>query len=203
MEGNEKIEKASTRVANPKDAVAVVDLFDEAFSTKFVSAVKDPALRKELWLNVINFEQVTIAELDGEILGMMLVSFDSSPGFKKIGLRELFKLLGFRKSMRAAFVFSLFNELDWKPNKQRSYIEAISVAAAARGLGLGSLLLKSHESFAKGNGLAAIDLSVVFGNEPAKRLYHRLGFVEVETKASSLLQRFTGVAGANVMRYEL
>ena len=190
----------NVRAAEARDSVAVGALFDEAFSSKFVHAIKDTKVRRDFWLDVIQFAQVTVAEREGEILGMTLMSFSESSGFKKVSARQLVKLLGFPRAVRAAFIFILFGKLDWKPSRNHAYLEAISVSSAARGMGVGSLLLAQSKQLAKDRGLQALDLSVVFENQDAKRLYVKQGFELVHSKKSFLLSAFTGVAGADVMR---
>lgn len=188
------------RAAEARDSDAVVALFDEAFSSKFVHAIKDTKLRREFWIDVIQFAQVTVAEREGEILGMTLMSFSESPGFKKVSAGQLVRMLGFSKALRAAFIFILFGKLDWKPTRNHAYLEAISVSSAARGTGVGSLLLAHSKHVAAGRGLQALELSVVFENQDAKRLYLKQGFEVVHSKKPFLLSAFTGVAGADVMK---
>lgn len=188
------------RAAENRDSVAVVDLFDEAFSSKFVHAVKDTQLRRKFWAEILQFAQVFVADREGEIVGMTLMSFAESPGFKKVGARQLVKMLGPTKAVRAAFIFILFSKLDWKPTPNHAYLEAISVSATARGMGVGSLLLSHSMQLVKERGLQALELSVVFENKDAKRLYLKQGFDVVHSKKSPLLRAFTGVAGADVMR---
>lgn len=191
------------RQTKPQELAEIVDLFDEAFSSKFAQAVKNPVLRTKLWANVINFEQVTIALQGNEILGMMLLSFHDSPGFKKIKAREIVRILGIMKSVRAALIFSLFSKLDWKPAAPTAYVEAISVSSTARGLGIGSMLITDAIQTAKEVGATALDLSVVLENELAEKLYLKLGFTVIATKKSKILPLLTDVSGAHVMRYQL
>jgi GNAT superfamily N-acetyltransferase len=56
---------------------------------------------------------------------------------------------------------------------------AIAVAAGHRALGVGSALMKAMEARARTEGVRRIALSVEDEN-PAKRLYSRLGYVEFE-----------------------
>ncbi len=188
------------RDAQLRDFVAVVELFDEAFSSKFAHAIKETKVRREFWIDVIQFAQVKVAERDGEILGMTLMSFFESPGFKKVGAGQLLKMLGLPKALRAAFIFILFGKLNWKPKRNHAYLEAISVSSTARGMGVGSLLLSHSKLSVKDKGLEALDLSVVVENQDAKRLYVNQGFKVVHFKKSFLLRAFTGVSGADVMR---
>ena len=62
---------------------------------------------------------------------------------------------------------------DTKPGE--TYIEQISVSAAARGKGIGRLLLQWAEAQARAANGTSMTLSVLNGN-PARRLYERFGF---------------------------
>ena len=65
---------------------------------------------------------------------------------------------------------------DTKPGE--TYIEQISVSAAARGKGIGKRLLQWAEAQARAANGTSMTLSVINGN-PARRLYERFGFVVV------------------------
>jgi ribosomal protein S18 acetylase RimI-like enzyme len=62
---------------------------------------------------------------------------------------------------------------DTKPGE--TYIEQLSVGAAARGKGIGKLLLQWAEKTAREKNSTVLTLSVLKGN-PARRLYERFGF---------------------------
>ena len=57
-----------------------------------------------------------------------------------------------------------------------TYIEQIGVASAARGKGIGKILLQWAEARARERDCTLLTLSVLNGN-PARRLYERVGFV--------------------------
>ena len=63
-----------------------------------------------------------------------------------------------------------------------AYIEQISVAAAARGKGVGKLLLQWAEDRARDHDSTILTLAVLNGN-PALRLYERFGFQAVQADA--------------------
>jgi GNAT superfamily N-acetyltransferase len=56
---------------------------------------------------------------------------------------------------------------------------SIAVAEPYRGRGIGAALLRGLAEAARSAGFAALSLSVEDGN-PARRLYERVGFVEVD-----------------------
>lgn len=57
-----------------------------------------------------------------------------------------------------------------------AYVHTLVVAAPARGAGAGEQLLAHAEAFARGQGVRAIAIGHLAGNEGASRLYGRLGF---------------------------
>lgn len=54
-------------------------------------------------------------------------------------------------------------------------LESLSVAAHARGAGVGSALIEAAFDYFRSEGVAEMTLSVMVGNEDAQRLYERVG----------------------------
>lgn len=57
------------------------------------------------------------------------------------------------------------------------YVHTLVVAEAARGQGVGGALMQAAEDFARAQGLRAMVVAHLAGNEGAGRLYERLGFM--------------------------
>jgi GNAT superfamily N-acetyltransferase len=53
------------------------------------------------------------------------------------------------------------------------------VAAPARGAGIGTVLVEHSMALARAEGFDALQFNFVFASNPARRLYERLGFVQV------------------------
>ena len=56
------------------------------------------------------------------------------------------------------------------------YVHSLVVAESARGEGIGAALMAGAEDFARGQGLRAVVVAHLAGNDGAGRLYERLGF---------------------------
>ena len=74
----------------------------------------------------------------------------------------------------------LTTENDWISKQKQGYISRIAVAKEAEGKGIGKMLMREAEAWAKQNGFSAIGLNVFFTNERAINFYKALGF-ELET----------------------
>ena len=65
--------------------------------------------------------------------------------------------------------------LDVTPNEY-AYLYALRVMEPLRGLGLGTQLIETAAALARSQGYRQIQLAVEKTNDPARRLYERLGF---------------------------
>lgn len=71
----------------------------------------------------------------------------------------------------------------FRDNSKRARVYSIATAAAARGAGVGAMLLAAAETAARRRGCAAIRLEVRRDNDAAHRLYARLGYREIGVRA--------------------
>src|SRR3954453_8177519 len=68
------------------------------------------------------------------------------------------------------------------PDRRQAFVTSVSVDAAARGRGVASALLATAVDYARGYGMDRVALEVDVNNAPARALYVRAGFKEVECK---------------------
>lgn len=66
-------------------------------------------------------------------------------------------------------------------------VSDLAVLAASRRRGIGRRLLETAEAYARGRGARWLRLSVKGGNEPAKALYAKAGFRELEVHLEKAL----------------
>ena len=86
------------------------------------------------------------------------------------------------------------------PDPQVLRLEIIAVAAEARGLGVGSVLVEAVCEKARTLGYPAVVLEVVDTNPRAKALYERLGFKTLKLSHYGFITRRAGFSGAYKMR---
>jgi ribosomal protein S18 acetylase RimI-like enzyme len=72
-----------------------------------------------------------------------------------------------------------------KPVDDDLYVSRIATAAAARGQGLGRLMLEAAEREARARGCRRLALEVAPESEAALRLYHSQGFERVDAREVS------------------
>ncbi|MFK5709607.1 GNAT family N-acetyltransferase [Lysinibacillus sp. FSL K6-4013] len=70
--------------------------------------------------------------------------------------------------------------IDREAHEDEAYIDTVCVTPAARGKGIGTLLLQFAEELTKQRGYTKLSLNVETQKEDARRLYERLGFVITE-----------------------
>lgn len=179
------------------------ELFDQAFSGKFKFAIPNESLRLKFWSEIIDKDQVVGAYIDGDLVGMALITFQGRPGFLKTAKKSLFEILGVFKGVRAGLYFILFSKLDKKIVFPNAYLEAISVSEKHRGHGIGNRLITEVSRISMEQGARSLLLQVVLENQKAKELYERVGFESISVTRTPLLKICTRVSGATLMLKEL
>jgi len=129
--------------------------------------------------------------LDNETKFMML-----EPGERDTSVESMEKrLLGIDETMSiyiGAFVDSSlvgFVSL-WRDSANRAKHSAyivIGVISSYAGKGIGKLLLREGEKWAKNNGVTRLELTVMTHNTNAVKLYEKVGFVKEGVKKKSLI----------------
>src|SRR5207248_81735 len=117
----------------------------------------------------------------GRVVGLIVLHVGESIGRGRVGDygRLLVGQLGWVRAPRAFFGGLATNAyLNRRIPRADDlvYIEALAVAAAERGHGLGTRLLHDALAWARANGRPRLALNVLQRNLGARRLYERLGF---------------------------
>ena len=179
------------------DLPRAAELFDLAFSDKFKKAIPEPAMRLRIWESVLDPQQIMAGYLDGNLVSIAVLSYNGKSGFRQGVIIEVLKILGLRRTPLALTTFALFEK---RIAVDDLYIEAISVAPDVRGMGLGSTTIEAIRSTAVRNRLKTMTLQVIQGNESAKKLYEKHGFLVEEFTKNSLMNFLSGINGAYKMR---
>ncbi len=94
-----------------------------------------------------------------------------------------------------------FDRQPWREGQL--LLDALAVAASARGQGIGTLLLHAVFQFAREHGYRSVRLDVVDTNPDARRLYERLGFAPTQIHPYPYLRHWMGFSAATTMVKDL
>jgi len=148
------------------------------------------------------WQHTTVAELNGEVVGVLQAS-SASASFR---LRPRLALLALRTfGVGIVSVYPRFRaRLRVNPSFPAGafYIAELHVDPAYRNKGMGGTLLEQAEQDARRQGFRKMSLMTTTTN-PAVRLYERRGFRVVETRTDPAYERYTGIAGRHLMVKEL
>lgn len=82
-------------------------------------------------------------------------------------------------------------------------VDGLVVADDARGTGIGGALIEALLQEARACGYRSLQLEVVDGNDRARALYERLGFLQAGRSRSLLAALFFGIRGSTLMQRPL
>lgn len=166
-------EPVTIRPATPDDAAFAVPLIQETIGHigLILTGAASDAEAEGVMLaffarpgNRLSFQNVWIAQRDGETLGLLL----GYAGAAAAALDE-----PFRAHLRER---GLPDDFPSEGQPGEWYLDTLAVTEAARGHGLGARLLQEASAQAAAQGLEQVGLLVEHGNRAA-RLYQREGFV--------------------------
>lgn len=171
-------------------------LYDEAFGAKLGLAIADRAQRRRVLAAALRPSHAYVALSEGRLLG--IAGFKDAHGGFTAGLdfALLRRHLGTLPALRAIAVLALFERT---PSDGLLLMDGICVDAAARGCGVGSMLLERLKARGRADGCRALRLDVIDTNAAARRLYERSGFVASETARFGWLRGWLGFGAATTM----
>lgn len=175
----------------------VASRYDEAFKGKFKWAIGSQLKRVRLWSQIIDPKHIIGIFREEQLLGILLYSTPNNSGWKNDGIiRRIWALLPLREAIKILFIFGL---LEKGLPKNLLYIEAIAVSDVARGMGIGTQLLKVAESVARDSGFEGLQLRVIQENYRARLLYEREGFQITGNENTGLIYPLVGFKSAHKM----
>ncbi len=145
--------------------------------------------------NRFSFQHSSILEVDSQVAGLLL----AYPGHRlsNLSLRmgsQLRQVLGWSGMIRLLRrSLPLMGHKECEPDE--FYIYTLAVHPDFQNSGLGTQLLTHAETRAAACGLSKCSLGVTIGNDGARRLYERWGYVIVDTVRVPKLQKAIGYPG--------
>ncbi len=121
-------------------------------------------------------------------------------GLVDLGSADLRQLFGWWGGLWRGLALSL---LERKERPGELLMDGICVAEAARGRGVGTLLLAAVEAEARRSGTRRIRLDVIDTNPRARALYERQGFRRVAERRMGPLGRLFGFSAATEMHKDI
>jgi len=196
------------RSARPVDIPGVAAVLQEAFSDKMaVIFSRQPEKVRRLLEAAYTppvargFDGVVIAERDGRIVGTLLIepmqyTEQETRAFENLAIREL----GMPRMLCTSLLLWL---LGHRPAEDEAYISDVGVARDCQGQGVGALLMRHAEQWAREHQLERLTLWVAASNSTAIHVYERAGFSIVRSRSSWPLRMAFGIRQWHFMEKKL
>ncbi len=193
----------------------------EGLKGKFLSTVSDETMIQkviDLWSRYgqlpLNEAFAAVGEKSGEVVGILLLNSFRSPGFfptLKCSLASV-RIGGLAATLKLAHPFMQLDGYNRRlmPRGVAAEIYLVAVKEESRGHGAGGLLLRHALEAVRsrcrcgqpGAGCACKVMLLVFDQNPAKRLYERLGFREAARLDTPRLRKAFGSGYDVIVRME-
>ncbi|MEU7578523.1 GNAT family N-acetyltransferase [Streptomyces sp. NPDC041068] len=175
----------------------VAALYWEAFGRKLGAALGPPDKGRSFLAAHLHHDRAVTA-LDGEGRVVGVAGYDLAGRALTGGSPlDVLSCYGPLKGLPRLALLALFTR---RPAKGELVMDGICVAAAHRGSGIGSLLLREVAAVAAENGRSRIRLDVIDVNPRARALYERHGFIAVRTRQTPFLRTLMGFGAVTTMR---
>lgn len=176
------------RPACAEDGPAVAAILAEAFPTMYRGTFGPLPEPEIVWLLTelyrrghLSLEHTVVAVHSDQIVGVAILHLQgpigrgSATDYWRL-LRMRFPLFGVLRAFCGGLStnFVLVRRIPEAPDL--AYVEALAVAASARGAGVGTRLLTEAFAWGRAHGRNRIALHVLHSNTGARKLYERLGF---------------------------
>ncbi len=181
-----KSEDLVYRSASPDDAKAASELIFATFPdmATFIFGLGSKARAKEIIARIfpmsghrMSYEMTEIVQYQGRVIGLMVTCPGKELGKldRKLG-RIMLKQYRFRGKL-ALVIRGLPLMFIKEASVDEYLLSHLAVKPRFRGRGVGSLMLKRLENHAREHGLNKVTLQVALGNQKARKLYERHGFL--------------------------
>jgi len=172
----------------------VSEIFGEAFRDKFtrLSGIAPERITMLLGESGIlhdhPFPGYLVAELDDRVVGVMMLKWRGQKRTPPAPVTKGSTSWWERRRLRAGLMI-----LDHAPKEGECYVEYVAVASTARGMGVGTDLIREGMTIATNTGLRRFTLYVAGGNQEAIRVYEKAGMRMIRNVRSRLTDRFFAV----------
>ncbi|WP_228974555.1 GNAT family N-acetyltransferase [Streptomyces sp. DH12] len=172
------------------------DLYWEAFGRKLGPALGPPGKAVGFIAAHLNADRAVSALLDGRLVGLAGYQLDGRP-LTGGSASDVLRAYGRLRGLHRLALLALFER---RPAPGQLVMDGIAVDAAARGRGIGGLLLEEVAAVAAESGCQEVRLDVIDTNPRARALYERRGFRAVRTERTPYLRGLLGFGAVTTMR---
>lgn len=145
-----------------------------------------------------------VACIDGEVVGLLgYRRAKDSLAYTFSAIRNIISYYGWRDGVKVIAHGLRFEALVKPPKAGRPCIHNLGVAESTRGKGVGAQLIAFAEEKAKQQGKKIVCLDVAEYNTLAKKLYERLGFIEIKYNQGALESNYGKVGSSFYMEKQL
>lgn len=170
-------------------------IYYQAFERKLQPSLKDSISGQQILSESFNPAQVIVALKDNILVGV--VGFQSTESrFVNPKLSSFIKQFGLIRGWTQYLIMALISRY---PTKSELVLDGIAVNQSMRGQGVGTQLLNTVVEYANNHKFTRVRLDVIDTNPDARRLYERVGFIEVKTHKVPYLQALLGFSAVTTM----
>lgn len=198
------------RPARPEDVYAApalmyssgVELCDFFYHTPTHQALDYINFEFEQGNGFFGYRQVTVAELDGKVVGTGAFYSGKEYGGMLVGsARNTFRFFSFREFLGVAMRSRHVSSVMAAPSRNTLYLANFGVDPTVRSQGIGRKIVAHQLSTAKTRGYKRFELDVATNNPRGQALYERLGMKMVKENTFSVKDR--NIPGGRRMVLEL
>ena len=179
----------------PRHRHAAAQLYWDAFGLKLEHVIGPRSQGVALIERTLEADRAVTA-FQGDILVGLAGFHLEGRALTEISVRDIIREFGIWSSLRRIAWAAL---LERSPEPDELLMDGIVVRADRRGHGVGTKLMLRMFDLALEHGKRVVRLDVVDTNPAARKLYERLGFVEVRTERVPFLRRVMGFSAATTM----
>lgn len=173
----------------------VASLYWEAFGRKLRPGFVDEPTGIAVVRAALRRDHMLVARRGDDVLGVCGF-YDAGAGAADLSWSRLRRTLSVPAALRASFVLSVLSR---SASPGSLVLDGICVDRAARGVGIGTALLRAASEGARRHDARTVRLSVIDGNPRARGLYERQGFVPVDRGTLGPLSPVYGFDGYTTM----